>query len=316
MRNCARWLPLLAAMFTLSGCIYVGDWADSDAYRSDFHSTYPLSSGGRVSLESFDGSIDVIGWDQDSVEVSGTKHASTREAMEEIKIDIRAQPDSVRVRAIRDSGRFRHGGVRFSIRVPRKTLLELVSSSNGKLDIEDVEGGARLRTSNGAIRLVRSRGEIEAVTTNGSIDAQDVGGTVSLRTTNGSVRSETKDGSLEAATTNGSITARVSNTGSNSPVRLTSSNGRIELTVDSPQIPEVRVSTSNSSIMLRMPASASARLRASTSNHSSITSEFDDDFRGDRDTRRRHSDLEASIGHGGPLVDLKTSNGSIKIVKF
>ena len=302
---------MLGAMFSLTGCIYVGDWGDSDAYRVDFHSTHPMTPGGRVTVESFNGSIDLVGWDQNSVEVNGTKHASSRNALEDLKIDIRAMPDSVRVRAIRSSDTFSHGGVRFSIRVPRKALLELIST-NGKIDVEDVDGSARLRTSNGAIRVVRCKGEVEAETRNGSIDAQDISGNANLRTTNGPIRTETSGGSLEAGTTNGSITARVNNSGGNSPIRLNSSNGHIDVTLDVQQLPELRASTTNSSILLRLPPSANARIRASTS-HASITSEFGD-LEGDKD--RHHPELDGSIGHGGPLLDLRTSNGSIKIVKL
>jgi len=311
MRTCARWLPLLGALLLLDGCVYVGDWGDSDAYRSDFHSTYPLSAGGRVTVESFNGSIDLIGWDQNSVEVNGTKHASNRGALDDLKIDIRAMPDAVSVRAVRNSDSFSHGGVRFSIRVPRKALLDLISSTNGKIDVEDVEGGARLRTTNGGIRVVRCKGEVEAQTKNGSIDAQDVSGNAHFHTSNGSVHTETRDGSLEASTSNGSITARVTNPGGSSTIRLTSSNGHIELTMDGPQLTEVRAATSNSSILLRLPASANARVRASTSSHSPITSEFD----GSR-SEKRHNDMEETIGSGGPLLDLRTTNGPIRIVKL
>jgi hypothetical protein len=313
MRTCARWLPLLAAMFTLAGCIYVGDWGDSDAYRTDFHSTYPLNSGGRVTVESFNGSIDLAGWDQNSVEVNGTKHASSRGALDDLKIDIRATPDSVRIRAIRGSDTFSHGGVRFSIRVPRKALLDLISSSNGKIDVEDAEGGARLHTSNGGIRVIRCKGDVRAQTSNASIDAQEVSGNVDFHTTNGSVRTETSGGSLEASTSNGSITARLTNPDASSPIRLNSSNGHIELTVDARELPEIRASTSNSSILLRLPVSTNARVRASTSSHSPITTEFDE-LRGDRS--RHHSDLEGTIGRGGPLLDLRTTNGSIRILKM
>jgi hypothetical protein len=313
MRTCARWLPLLAAMFTLAGCIYVGDWGDSGAYRADFHSTYPLNPGGRVMVESFNGSIDLIGWDQNSVEINGTKHASSRGALDDLKIDVRAAPDSVRIRAVRGSDTFSQGGVRFSIRVPRKALLELIASTNGKIDVEDVEGGARLRTSNGAIRIVRCKGEVEAETRNGAIDAEDVSGNANFHTTNGAVRADTKGGSLEASTSNSSITARVTDPPVNSPIQLSSTNGHIELTVEARQVPEIRASTRNSSILLRIPATANARVRASTSSHSPITSEFDD-LGGDRG--RHHSDLEGNIGHGGPLVDLKTTNGPIRILKL
>lgn len=237
---------------------------------------------------------------------------ATGAQLDDLKIDIHAMPDSVRIRAIRSADTFSHEGVRFSLRVPRKALLELISTSNGKLDVEDVEGGARLRTSNGSIRVLRCKGEMEVHTSNGSIDAQDVSGNVNFHTSNGSVRTETRDGTLEVSTSNGSITARVTSSGPNSSVRLNSSNGHIELTLDGSQLPDVHASTSNSSVLLRMPASANARVRATTS-HAQITSDFDG-LRGDRD--RHHPDVDGSIGHGGPLMDLRTTNGPIKILKL
>jgi hypothetical protein len=97
------------------------------------------------------------------------------------------------------------------------------------------------------------------------------------------------------------------------PVRAETSNGHIDLTLDAKQLPEVRASTRNSSILLRLPAAASARVRAATS-HSSITSDFDG-LRSDSD-RRRNSELHGTIGSGGPLIELDSSNGSIKILKL
>ena len=309
MHKSIRWLPLLAALLTLTGCIEMGDWGDLGTHREDFHSTHPLNAGGRVSVESFNGSIELLGWDQNSVEVNGTKSAASQSALDDIKIDIQSSPDSVRIRAVRPVDAFHHGGVRFSIRVPRKAVLDLVASSNGRLEVEDVDGSARLRTSNGSIRLVRLHGDVMAQTSNGSIEAHEVNGKLDVRTSNGHIRTETTGGSLAAETSNGSITARMTNPAADSPVRLYSSNGHIELAVDGTRLPEMRASTSNSSILLRVPATADVEVRAHTS-HSSVTSEFsglhyEDD--------RRHSDMEGVIGHGGPLVELRTSNGSIRI---
>jgi hypothetical protein len=74
---------------------------------------------------------------------------------------------------------------------------------------------------------------------------------------------------------------------------------------------EVHADTSNSSITVRMPGSAGATLRAHTSN-SSITSDFDVSTHG---TLSKHR-LEGTIGAGGPVLDLGTSNGGIKLVRF
>jgi DUF4097 and DUF4098 domain-containing protein YvlB len=313
MRTLARLLPMLAASLLLGGCLYIGDFEDSDAYREDFHSTHPLDAGGSVSIETFNGSIELRGWEQNSVEVNGTKSASSKGVMDALKIEINSTPGSLRIRAVRPPDFYRNMGVRFSIRVPRKALLDLISTSNGKIQLEDTEGRARLRTSNGGIRVSRVKGEVEARTSNGTIEAQDVDGNVNFHTSNGAIRAETTHGTFEGTTSNGSITARLNDPAGSLPVRAETSNGHIDLTLDAKQMPEIRASTNNSSILLRLPGSASARVRAATS-HSSITSDFDS-LRSE-DDRHRHSELHGTIGSGGPLIDLSSSNGSIKILKL
>ena len=313
MRQYILRLPLLGAMVLLSSCIDIGDFGDSYAFRQDFHSTHALEPGGRVSVESFNGPIEVVGWDQNSVEVNGTKHASFREALNDIKVDVDATAGAVRIHASRSDG-FHHGGVRFSIRVPRKTILELIASSNGRIDVDGVEGNVRLRTSNGGIRVQRLKGDLEAETSNGTIETQDLSGNANVHTSNGAVRGDASAGSFQAVTSNGRIEVRLIDPAASGPVRLHSSNGHIELSLDGKQLPEVRASTSNSSILLRLPATASARVRAYTS-HSPVTSEFDG-LRPDFERHRTRSELEGTIGHGGPLIDLESSNGSIKIEKL
>jgi DUF4097 and DUF4098 domain-containing protein YvlB len=311
MRTCARLLPL-AAVFLLVGCVDFGDFGDSDAFKEDFHSTYPLNAGGAVSVETFNGSIELVGWEQNSVEVNGTKYASSRSALDSIKIDVSPSSGSVRIRAIRPTDTHWHIGTRFNIRVPRKTMLDLISTSNGHIRVEDVEGHARLRTSNGAIRISRLKGDVEARTSNGGIDADYVDGNANLHTSNGGIRAEATHGSFEATTSNGSINARLNDPATTWPVKAESSNGRVELTLDAKQLPEVRASTNNSSIVLRLPAFANARVRANTS-HSSVTSEFSE-LRSEG--TRRHNELNGTLGRGGPLLDLQSSNGSIKILKL
>jgi hypothetical protein len=311
MWTCIRMLPLGAALL-LAGCVNFGDFGPGDAYREDFHSTHALSAGGTVSIETFNGPIEVLGWEKDSVELNGTKYASSQSVLDSIKIDVTSTPGSVRIRAVRPLDSHWHMGVRIAVRVPHKTLLDKIASSNGQIRIEDVEGNSRVQTSNGAIRFSRLKGTVEARTSNGAIEAEDIDGTARMHTTNGSIRAEIAHGSFEGYTSNGSINARLKDPGATWPVRAESSNGRIELSVDGAQLPEIRASSSNSSIVLRLPGSANARVRANTS-HSSVTSEFGGLH---DDGGQRHSELHGDIGSGGPLIELSSSNGSIKILKF
>ena len=72
----------------------------------------------------------------------------------------------------------------------------------------------------------------------------------------------------------------------------------------------VRAHTSNSGITVHLPGEVNARLAADTSN-GSITSDFEMRLRGE--ISKRH--IDGTLGNGGPLIDLSTSNGSIRIVR-
>lgn len=310
MRSYLRLLPL-APVLLLTGCVEFGDFGDSEAYKEDFHQTYPLNAGGSVSIETFNGSIELVGWEQNSVEVNGTKYASTKSALDSIKIDVSSPSGSVRVRASKLSDFHHNMGARFTVRVPKRATLDL-STSNGHLRIEDVEGNARLRTSNGPIRVERLKGELEARTSNGGIDVDYLEGDAKLHTSNGAIRAEASHGLFDAVTSNGSITARLNDPSTTWPVHAESSNGHIDLKIDAKQLPEVRAETSNSSIVLRLPMGANAEVRAHTS-HASVSSEFDGVH---TDNEHGHGEMSGRIGGGGRLIELSSSNGSIKIVRL
>jgi DUF4097 and DUF4098 domain-containing protein YvlB len=278
-------LFLFAGIVLLAGCD-LDDFGSSDRYSDDFHYNYPLKAGGKVSLESFNGSIEISGWDQDNVDISGTKYASTPEARDAIKIQITPAADTVSIRAVRPAER-RNCGARFVLKVPRRVELERVVSSNGQVRINDVNGPARLKTSNGAVRVFSLGGNLDGSTSNGSIEVENVKGDCILKTSNGRVKAHSLQGTLDASTSNGGVDAALER------VR----NG-------------VRVSTSNGGITLRLPGSVNARLMARTSN-ASVSTDFDLSGRGLTD--KHH--LEGTIGSGGPVLDLSTSNGSIKVLR-
>jgi len=133
-------------------------------------------------------------------------------------------------------------------------------------------------------------------------------GDTMLHSSNGAIHAEIERGGFQARTSNSSINARVLEP-ADRPVRLESSNGRIELDMNA--VREVRAITSNSSITVRLPGNAGARVSAHTSN-ASIESDFDVSVHG---MLSKHV-LEGNIGSGGPLLDLSTSNGGIRIMRF
>lgn len=281
-------MPVLAvAALGLSGC-YIGDMGDGMRYHRDFHYSFPLQAAGRVSVESFNGSVEISGWDQNTVEIDGSKWGPTSAAADDLRIDTDHTPDTVSVRAVRPVDWRGNLGARFTLKVPRGAVLDRIVTSNGSIHTEDGSGPARLRTTNGSIHVQGLHGSVEAQTSNGSVDLIDVQGGASIHTNNGHIHAEQLSGSVDATTSNGPIDLEMAG-------RLTEA---------------LRAHTSNGGITIRLPGTPDARVVAQTSN-SSIRCDFDLKVNGE--ISKRH--LEGVLGNGGPLIDLSTSNGSIRLLK-
>lgn len=298
----------LASLVGVSGC-YIDDFGVFDRYTKDFHYSYPLKSGGRLSVETFNGAVEISGWDQETVDISGTKSGPGQDAVDSLKIEITNSPDAVSVRAVRPS-EFRHNfGARFAIKIPRRAVLDVIQTSNGQIRVVDGSGPARFRTSNGAIRVQGLEGSLDGQTSNGAVELTDVNGEATVRTSNGRIHIANLKGPLQARTSNGSVTATLA--AANGPVRLDTSNGGVDLTLPPKFSNDVRVSSSNGPITLHLPSEINAHVLART-NNASVTSDFQVRMEGES----RKSRMEGEIGTGGPLLDLTTSNASIRLLRM
>jgi DUF4097 and DUF4098 domain-containing protein YvlB len=267
-------------------------WADrSDRFTENFSYSYSLKPGGRVSIENLNGSVEVTGWDKDTIEITGAKYAATEDLLRALKIDIQQSSDAVSIRTVRPSATRGNYGARYRLRVPRRVQLERLTSSNGHVEARDIEGPARIRTSNGGVRITNTKGDLEIETSNGSIDVND------------------HSGSITGHTSNARVSVDLSDPEQGRPVRLESSNGGINLKMRSFNRNSIRLSTSNASINLALPDNAGVQIRADTSN-----GHISSDMPVQGTMKRTHAD--GQIGAGGPSVELSTSNGSISLQRL
>src|ERR1035437_5815753 len=252
-------LPAIAAgLVVLAGCD-IEDLGGFERYHEDFHYSYPLKAGGRLSVEGFNGSVEVSVWDQETVDISGTKYARTQEDTHDLKIEVDHSADSVSIRAVRPSLRRGNYGAKFAIKVPKGVVLEHVTTSNGAIRTSDGAGPARLKTSNGHVEVWRLKGTLNAETSNGPVELQDIDGAVEIRTSNGHIRADGIRGALDATTSNSSIHAMLDKV--DGSVRVQSSNGGIDLTLPPNTQSAVRAHTSNNGITLHLPGEVNARCR-------------------------------------------------------
>jgi DUF4097 and DUF4098 domain-containing protein YvlB len=303
-------IPAVAAgLLCLTACD-VQDWGDlsTGRFTSDFHYSYPLRAGGTLTLETFNGSVEISPWEQNTIDISGTKYGPTQNAADSVKIDIDHTADSVSIRVPRPYDRRNREGAKFVVKVPHGVVLDRITSSNGGIRATAGAGPSRFKTSNGSIHVEGLDGNLDAQTSNGPIEVRDVKGDVVAHTSNGHIRADGVDGTVDASTSNSSVRAEIGRPDRN--VRIETSNGPVELWLPNGLSREVRVNTNNSGITLHLPPGLNARVLARTSN-SSITTDFDVSLRGQID--KNH--MDATIGSGGPLIDLSTSNGSIRLLK-
>jgi len=259
----------ITILFLAVSCIIAGE-----EHREDFSKTLPLKAGDRFSLENVNGSVAVVTWKENSVEIKAVK--TTRRSVEELaKVEIRAEEiaGGVAVKAIWPKFPRRASvSVEFEVKVPEGVVLDKVETVNGGIDLSGKFNRAKTGSTNGNVTVDGGSGELSASTTNGDVRISRFDGRVEADTTNGNIRVEEltfKDG-LKAGTTNGSITLSFANAG--------------ELSAD---------------------------LRAHTTN-GHITVDFPVTLKNLTQSRRR---VEARIGEGGPLIELGTTNGSIRLTK-
>jgi DUF4097 and DUF4098 domain-containing protein YvlB len=297
---------LSVGLLSLSSCVVgVGNW---ERYSKDFHFNYPLKAGGSITVETFNGSIDISGWDEETVDISGTKYGRSPDEADNLKVDVNAGPTSVSVRVPQPSMWRNNLGAKLVIKVPRNTQFDRITTSNSSIRTQDGSGPARLRTSNGSIRVVDLRGDLEAHTSNSSIELQRVDGDARLHSSNGHIRASRVSGLVDASTSNSSISVDVQRP--DRPVRVDTSNGSVDVSLPAAFSSPLRVGTNNAPITVRLNDGINARISARTSN-SSIKTDVEIRAQGELSKNR----LDGVLGSGGPLFDLSTSNGSINLVR-
>jgi DUF4097 and DUF4098 domain-containing protein YvlB len=303
------WAPV-AGLLMLAGCDWVdpSEWGAMQRFKEPYSTTEKLASGGRVMLETFNGPIEIRGWEREEASVEVVKYASRQEVLDRMDVDVVADGNSLRVRVRRPEGNC-NCGASMTLRVPRKIILEEARTSNGAVTLEALEGNGKATTSNGKVQAWDLSGEWALRTSNGAVELDKVSGAMTARTSNGRVRLSGLQGSADVETSNGSIDAEIAEPKPGAPFVFRSSNGSISVKMNRWAANPLRITTSNASITLALPEGVNADLRASTSN-GRVSSDFEVAARDFGKNR-----LEGRLGTGGERIELTSSNGSIRIVR-
>jgi hypothetical protein len=265
--------------------------------------TFDVSGTPEVVLQTFDGSIEVHSWDRDAIEVEVEKRAMNQELLDQIKIAVEQDGNRVVVNVTGPGGEGFRGitvgnrispTARLRVALPRKTNLQ-ASSGDGAISIDDVTGTVKLDTEDGSVRASRVYGDIHVRSGDGTINMEKVEGRLDLETMDGSITLDAKPTFLRGRTADGAI--------------------RVQVAPESAMAEDWELTTGDGSIMLTLPTSFNAELDAESgdgsvqSSHPGIRTE--ERTGSDRQERRRT--LRATMGTGGKILRLRTSDGRVRI---
>ena len=144
------------------------------AITKEFNQTYPLQPGGSFELQNVNGTVDVQGWDRDTIEIHAVKTAKRKESdLDLVSIDIDAKPGVVSVATRYPQNEGVEVAVEYTVHVPHCAHVEHLGTVNGNIEVFEGGGSVHARTTNGNVHLellhVQDKDGAIAETTNGSV---------------------------------------------------------------------------------------------------------------------------------------------------
>ncbi|GEM_PF-94362 len=177
------------------------------------------------------------------------------------------------------------------------------STGSGSISLTSIGGEARAHTGSGSITINGVKGQLRASTGSGSIRGTGVAGGIIASTGSGEIEvQQVSAGNVEVSTGSGSIEL----SGVKGAVRARTGSGSIRAQGEPTGAWSLR--SSSGGIVVRLPANQAFELDASTSS-GSIHTDHPITVMGTIGRRA----LRGKVRGGGPLLDLNTSSGSIRI---
>jgi DUF4097 and DUF4098 domain-containing protein YvlB len=210
-----------------------------------FDRTLDADARGTVEVHNIAGSVDIQGWDQASVHVSGTLADNVE------RVDVQRSGSRVAVEVVmRDDSRSRSSeGTKLRIEAPRASTLE-VSTVSASIEARAIEGEQRLQSVSGSIDAEAFASDMNVSSVSGEVTvhghgniamtrARAISGSVQLTDIAGQVEAQAVSGSVEVAAkqldraTLSSISGRVTLSGAlgeHARADLTTTSGSLNMT--------------------------------------------------------------------------------------
>lgn len=216
---------------------------------------------------------------------------------------------------------FNHVRADYTIYVPAETEVRAEVGS-GDIEVNGIEGPAKLQSGSGRISAHRIHGETDAKTGSGSIELVDIANRATASTGSGGIEISHVSGEVRATTGSGTIRMDqtpdriVTHTGSGSieisgavnDLRASTGSGSIRIEGNPGPSSYWEIHASSGGISLTVPSDAGFRMRAHSGSGS-----IECDLPVTMEERSGRHEIRGRIGSGAASVELETGSGGIHI---
>ncbi len=267
---------------------------DSAAFTAREEKHYTVGRAPEITLNTFDGPIEVRSWDRSEVSIEIEKRAPSDAELKQIDVRADQAGDRIVVEVRGREGRrhlmnFGSPSAKIVASVPRASNL-ILKSGDGSVKVERIDGRLEVDTTDGSITVRDGKGDIRARTGDGSIRLENVNGRVDIDTRDGGIR---VDGVLQA-------------------VKLRTGDGSVVVRADSASgmVDDWDIRTGDGGVELELPQAFDAELDAHTGDGSIRLEGLTVP-----DVEKNGRAARGKIGAGGRKLRLETGDGSIVIRK-
>jgi|HubBroStandDraft_5_1064220.scaffolds.fasta_scaffold87065_2 DUF4097 and DUF4098 domain-containing protein YvlB len=293
----------------IPGAILLALLLVSPAHAEEYVKSYSVTGPASVRIKVDDSSVHVVTSDTNQVEFRVTSQGfSAIEIGGKLHIDSQQNGNDVEL-TVRLASRlvvgFSNRRLSTEVRMPKNADLQ-IDTSDGHVELADLNGNITVRTSDGAITASKLSGTIELRTRDGAITADALSGSFKLHSGDGKINATGLDGKCDISSGDGSIHAA----GRFDSLDLKSSDGPVTAHADlgSKLGSMWSIATRDGRVDVDIPKDLQANLDASTGD-GHITLGLPVAMQGDIGTKS----VRGTLNGGGPTLFIHTGDGSIRL---
>ncbi len=198
-------------------------------------------------------------------------------------------------------------GTGSKVSISRAHQTVAIQNSHRDVKLDQIDGNLLIETSYSKVDLKRTLGEVDLKVVHSEVTARDLGDGIKIQGRGSQIALKDVRGKIGIETS----LRRVSIEGFEGPVTIQNEYGEVNLGTNENLAGPVKISNRNGAIVLSLPETVAFRLSAQ-----SVGGQINSDFNPTPEAPEGGTAvLEASVGTGGPAVELQTTYSRIQIVK-